>query len=131
MKKSGKKSAFDHSGSNFDAFLEEDGIREEVEAVAIKRVLAWQLSQEMQIQKKTKQAMARDLRTSRSQLNRLLDPQNASISLDTMARAARVLGKSLIIQIGDRKSAATEKRAPSASPWNKRVDDCCVRVSRY
>ena len=111
MKKSGKKSAFDHSGSNFDAFLEEEGIREEVEAVAIKRVLAWQLSQEMQIQKKTKQAMARDLRTSRSQLNRLLDPQNASISLDTMARAARVLGKSLIIQIGDRKSAATGKRA--------------------
>jgi antitoxin HicB len=114
MKKSGKKTTFDHSGSNFDVFLEEEGIREEVEAVAIKRVLAWQLSQEMQIQKKTKQAMARDLRTSRSQLNRLLDPQNASISLDTMARAARVLGKSLIVQIEDRKPAATEKRTKRA-----------------
>ena len=47
MKKSGKKIAFDHSGSSFDTFLEEEGIREEVEAVAIKRVLAWQLSQEI------------------------------------------------------------------------------------
>ena len=114
MKKSGKKTTFDHSGSSFDAFLEEEGIREEVEAVAIKRVLAWQLSQEMRIQKKTKQAMAQDLRTSRSQLNRLLDPQNASISLDTMARAARVLGKSLIIQIGDRKPPATGKQVKRA-----------------
>jgi len=110
MKKTGKETTFDHSGSSFDEFLEEEGIREEVEAVAIKRVLAWQLSQEMQHQNKTKQAMARELRTSRSQLDRLLDPQNASISLDTMARAARVLGKRLIIRISDRKPAAEEKR---------------------
>lgn len=110
MKKTGKKTTFDHSGSSFDEFLDEEGIREEVEAVAIKRVLAWQLSQEMLHQNKTKQAMARDLRTSRSQLDRLLDPQNASISLDTMARAARVLGKSLIIQIGDRKPAKAAKQ---------------------
>ena len=53
MKKNGKKTVFDHSGSSIDSFLEEEGIREEVEAVAIKRVLAWQLSQEMQQQKKT------------------------------------------------------------------------------
>ena len=104
----------DHSGSTFDSFLEEQESREDVEAVATKRVLAWPLEQEMKRQQKTKQAMARDLRTSRSQLNRLLDPQNASISLDTMARAAKVLCKSLIIQIGDRKSAATEKRAKRA-----------------
>ena len=76
MTKSGKKAAFDHSGSSFDSFLEEEGIREEAEAVAIKRVLAWQLFQEMQQQKKTKQGMARDLETSRSQLDRLLDPNN-------------------------------------------------------
>jgi len=74
---------FDHSGSTFDSFLEEEGILEEVEAVAIKRVLAWQLEQEMKRQQKTKQAMAKQLRTSRSQLDRLLDPRNVSVSLDT------------------------------------------------
>src|SRR5436305_2903721 len=87
----------DRSGSSFDSFLEEEGIREEVEAVAIKRVLAWQLEQAMRKQQITKQAMARELHTSRSQLDRLLDPRNVSVSLDTMARAARVLGKSLVI----------------------------------
>ena len=81
--------------------LEEEGIREEVEAVAIKRVLAWQLEQEMKRQQKTKQAMAKQLRTSRSQLDRLLDPRNASVTLDTMSRAARALGKRLIVRVAD------------------------------
>ena len=110
MKKRVERTAFDHSGSSFDDFLEEEGIREEVEAVAIKRVLAWQLSQEMRRQKKTKQALARDLQTSRSQLDRLLDPRNVSISLSTMARAAKVLGKSLVIRIGDRKIGGVKHR---------------------
>jgi antitoxin HicB len=92
---------FDHTGSTFDSFLEEEGIREEVEAVAIKRVLAWQLEQEMKRQQKTKQAMAKQLRTSRSQLDRLLDPRNASVTLDTMSRAARALGKRLIVRVAD------------------------------
>jgi predicted XRE-type DNA-binding protein len=92
---------FDHSGSTFDSFLEEAGIREEVEAIAIKRVLAWQLSQAMRKQQKTKQAMAKQLRTSRSQLDRLLDPSNVSVSLDTIARAATALGKRLIIRVAD------------------------------
>jgi antitoxin HicB len=103
--KIGKK-AFDHNGSSFESFLEEEGIREEVEAVAIKRVLAWQLSREMQRQNKTKQAMARELRTSRSQLDRLLDPHNVSVSLDTMTRAAQALGKSLVVRISDRQAVA-------------------------
>ena len=89
----------DHSGSTFDSFLEEEGIREEVEAVAIKRVLAWQLSQAMEEQQKTKQAMARQLHTSRSQLDRLLDPQNISVTLDTITRAARAVGKRIIIRV--------------------------------
>ncbi len=93
-----------HSGSTFDSFLEEEGIREEVEAVAVKRVLAWQLSRSMQEQKKTKQAMAKQLRTSRSQLDRLLDPQNVSVTLDTITRAARALGKRLIIRVADMKA---------------------------
>ena len=94
----------DHSGSTFDSFLEKEGIREEVEAVAIKRVLAWQLEQAMQEQRKTKQAMAKQLHTSRSQLDRLLDPQNVSVTLDTITRAARALGKRVIIHVADAKA---------------------------
>jgi hypothetical protein len=101
-KKTRKK--MDHSGTTFDSFLEEEGIREEVEAVAIKRVLAWQLKQAMQEQQKTKQAMARQLRTSRSQLDRLLDPRNVSVTLDTITRAARALGKRVIIRVADVKA---------------------------
>lgn len=101
MKGTKSDKAFDHSGSTFDSFLEEEGIRGEVEAVAVKRVLAWQLEREMQKQHKTKLAMARELHTSRSQLDRLLDPANASVSLDTIARAARVLGKKVTIRISD------------------------------
>jgi len=103
MKKKSSK-AIDHNGSTFESFLEEEGIREEVEAVAIKRVLAWQLAQAMQRRKITKKAMARELHTSRSQLDRLLDPSNVSVSLHTMARAAQVLGMSLLIQIRDRRA---------------------------
>lgn len=94
----------DHSGSTFDSFLEEEGIREQTEAVAIKRVLAWQLERAMQKQRKTKQAMARQIQTSRSQLDRLLDPRNASVTLDTIARAARAVGKRLIIRMTDAKA---------------------------
>ena len=92
-----------HSGSSFDSFLQEEGIQEEVEAVAIKRVLAWQLQQAMRKQQKSKQTMARQLHTSRSQLDRLLDPQNVSVTLDTITRAARALGKRLIIRVADAK----------------------------
>jgi antitoxin HicB len=102
-KKTRKK--MDHSESTFDSFLEEEGIREEVEAVAIKRVLAWQLEQAMQEQQKTKQAMAKQLHTSRSQLDRLLDPRNVSVTLDTITRAARALGKRVIIRVTDAKAA--------------------------
>lgn len=93
----------DRSGSTFDSFLEPEGIREEVEAVAIKRVLAWQLEEAMRQQQKTKQAMAKQLHTSRSQLDRLLDPRNVSVTLDTITRAARALGKRVIIRVADAK----------------------------
>ncbi|MGH9716212.1 MAG: hypothetical protein ACRD4R_05710 [Candidatus Acidiferrales bacterium] len=93
----------DHSGSTFDSFLEQEGIREEVEAVAIKRLLAWQLEKAMRQQQKTKQAMAKQLHTSRSQLDRLLDPRNVSVTLDTITRAARALGKRVIIRVADAK----------------------------
>ena len=110
------KRRFDHSGSSFDSFLEEEGIREEVEAVAVKRVIAWEFERAMQQQQKTKLEMARELRTSRSQLDRLLDPTNTAVSLQTVARAAQVLGKSLHVQLRDAKPtayAAARKRLAS------------------
>jgi antitoxin HicB len=94
----------DHSGSTFDSFLEEEGIREEVEAVAIKRVLAWQLEKAMKEQRKTKQSMARQLRTSRSQLDRLLDPRNVRVTIESITRAARALGKRVILHVADVKA---------------------------
>src|SRR5271154_3881303 len=94
-----RKKIVDHSGSSFDSFLEEEGIREEVEAVAIKRVLGWQLEQAMQKQQKNKQAMAKQLHTRRSQLDRLLAPKNVPVTLHTITRAARALGKRVVIRV--------------------------------
>ena len=104
MKAKKSNGAIEHTGSSFDSFLEEEGIREEVEAVAVKRVISWQLAEAMRKKKKTKQALAKELNTSRSQLDRLLDPQNIAVSLDTITRAARALGKRLIIRIADAKA---------------------------
>ncbi len=91
-----------HTGSSFDSFLEEEGIKNEVESAAIKRVLAWQFEQEMEKQHKTKQGMARELKTSRSQLDRLLDPENTAVTLETLTRAANILGKRLVFEIQDK-----------------------------
>lgn len=84
-------------GSSFDDFLEEDGLLAEAEAVAIKRVIAFQVAQLMKKKKISKVAMARQMNTSRSALDRLLDPKNTSITLQTMERAAHAMGKRLRI----------------------------------
>lgn len=105
MKTRKKNGAVEHTGSTFDSFLEEEGIREEVEAVAVKRVISWQLAEAMRVKKKTKQELAKELKTSRSQLDRLLDPQNVAVSLDTITRAAKALGKRLVIRIADAKAS--------------------------
>ena len=90
-----------HLGSNFDEFLEKEGLRAETEAAAIKRVVAYQIEMEMKRAKLTKSAMAERMRTSRSALDRLLDPTNVSITLQTLQKAALALGKNLKIkQIG-------------------------------
>jgi len=94
-----------HTGSSFDDFLDEQGIRNEVQAAAIKRVLAWQFEQAMQKQAMTKQALAKELKTSRSQLNRLLDPNNIAVSLETITKAANALGKELVFEIRDRRTS--------------------------
>lgn len=92
---------FDHSGSTFESFLEEEGILEEVDAVAIKRVIAWQLSEAMKARRISKKQMAAKIGTSRSQLDRLLDPTNSSVQLQTIAKAARAVGKRLRIDMVD------------------------------
>lgn len=93
--------AYDHSGSSFDSFLDEEGLLEEVEASAIKQVIAWQLAETMKSQGVSKKVMAERMGTSRSQLDRLLDPQNPNVHLTTIARAARVVGKKLRIEMVD------------------------------
>lgn len=90
-----------HVGSDFDDFLREEGLLEEVEAVAAKRVLAYQISEAMKEQELSKSAMARRMGTSRSSLDRLLDPDVPSVTLLTLERAARVLGKRVRIEMVD------------------------------
>jgi len=88
-----------HTGSKFDDFLKNEGIFEEVQAKALKRALAEQLEESMQAAKLTKLDMARKMATSRSQLDRVLDPSNVSVQLDTLIKAARALGKEIEIKI--------------------------------
>jgi predicted XRE-type DNA-binding protein len=86
-------------GSSFDAFLKEEGRYEETQALAIKRVLAWQIEEAMNKGAVTKTEMARRMNTSRSQLDRLLDPENQAVSLETLARAAHAVGRSLKLEL--------------------------------
>lgn len=86
-------------GSSFDAFLKSEGRYEESQAVAIKRVLAWQIEEAMREGAVTKAEMARRMNTSRSQLDRLLDPENHAVSLETLARAAHAIGRSLKLEL--------------------------------
>jgi len=88
-----------HMGSNFDDFLKEEKIYEQVQAVAIKRVIAYQIVEEMKNKKLSKTEMANRMKTSRAALERLLDPENASITLITLERAASALGKKLTVQL--------------------------------
>lgn len=88
-----------HVGSDFDDFLKEEDIYEEVQAVAIKRVIAYQIAEEMKKKKLSKTQMASRMKTSRAALERLLDPENASITLITLERAASAVGKKLKIQL--------------------------------
>jgi antitoxin HicB len=88
-----------HRGSSFDDFLKEDGIFEAVQARALKRALAEQLDEAMQASKLSKVAMAERMSTSRSQLDRVLDPANLSVQLDTLMKAANAVGKTVEIKL--------------------------------
>ncbi|MCB9444307.1 MAG: XRE family transcriptional regulator [Ardenticatenaceae bacterium] len=85
-------------GSSIDEFLKEEGLLAEAEAVAIKRVLAYQIAQLMEQQDLTKTAMAKRMQTSRASLNRLLDPENETATLQTLERPALALGKRLHVE---------------------------------
>jgi len=88
-----------HIGSSFDDFLQEEGILAEAEATAIKRVIAYQIEKEMAERHLSKSALARMMQTSRSSLDRLLDPENASVTLLTLESVAHALGKRLKVQL--------------------------------
>ncbi len=86
-------------GSSFESYLKAQGTLEETTASAVKRVLAWQLEQAMAEECMSKNQMAKAMKTSRSQLDRILDPANEKIQIDTLVNAARVLGRELRIEL--------------------------------
>ncbi len=88
-----------HQGSHFEDFLNEEGIADKVEIMAIKRVIAYRIEQAMQKENLSKAKMAEKMQTSRSSLDRLLDEKNTAVTLATLARAARALGKRLDVHL--------------------------------
>lgn len=88
-------------GSTFESFLEEEGILEAVDEAAVKEVIAWQVAQGMASLNLSKSAMAAAMQTSRTQVDRLLDPRNTGVALHTLYRAAAVLGKRLKVEFVD------------------------------
>ena len=102
-----------HLGSSFDEFLEEEGIRHEVEARAQKRVLAWQMAESMKRYAVSRSELARKMHTSRGQVNRLLDPENTSVTLTTIVRAATSLGQHVQFTLQD--VSLTSESKPSRS----------------
>lgn len=88
-----------HIGSTMDDFLSQEGVLEEVSARAIKRVIAWQLSEAMKTQGVTKTAMAERMHTSRSMLDRLLDETDTGLTIETLSRAAQALGYRVKVEL--------------------------------
>ena len=88
-----------HIGSSFSDYLKEEGIYEDVGARAVKRVLAWQITEAMKKEGITKVEMAKRMKTSRAQLDRLLDPNNDKVQLDTVQRAAVAIGRRLHMEL--------------------------------
>lgn len=87
-----------HMGSSIDDFLKEEGIYEEAQAQAVKEVVAWQLGEAMKEKKISKNKMATLLKTSRTQVDRILDPKN-DITLGSLQRAAAIVGRRIVIEL--------------------------------
>jgi len=85
--------------SSFDDFLKEDGLYEQTKAVAIKRVIAYQIEEEMRAQNITQTELAQRMNTSRAVVSRLLNPKNGSLTLSTLSSAVSALGKKLSLSI--------------------------------
>src|SRR5262249_1109724 len=94
-----KKRKNPHLGSTLDSFLKEEGVLEEFRAAAVKEVIAWQIQRAMKKRKLSKNQMAALTDPSRAQLDRLLDPKQGNVTLDTLHRAAEVLGRELRIEL--------------------------------
>lgn len=94
-----KKKSNKHIGSSLDAFLKEEGMLEEARALAVKETIAWQVEQAMKKEKLTKMQMAKRMRTSRAALDRLLDPGSTSVTLQTLTKAAKAVGKELRVEL--------------------------------
>ena len=88
-----------HIGSSIESWLEEEGILEETTNAAIKSVLAWELGQQMKKKKLTKVKMAAAMKTSRAQLDRVLDPKSGNVTLTTLQKAANAVGKTLMVSL--------------------------------
>ena len=95
-----------HIGSSLDDFLAQEGLLESSQSLAIKQVLAWQIAQFIEKQKLTKAAMANRMNTSRSALDRLLDPDNDSVTLKTLQNAAEAIGAHIEMKLVFGKKAA-------------------------
>jgi len=85
--------------ATLDDFLKEEGRLEEFEAVAIKEVLAWQIAEAMKAQNLSRKRLAEHMKTSRSQISRLLDPKNGNVTLATLQRAAKIVGRTLRLEL--------------------------------
>jgi DNA-binding Xre family transcriptional regulator len=94
-----KKKKNPHHGSTLDSFLKEEGVLDEFRAAAVKEVIAWQIQQAMKAKKISKNKMAELMETSRAQLDRLLDPAQGNVTLETLHRAAHVLGRQLRVEL--------------------------------
>jgi len=89
----------EHLGSNLEEFLEEEGILESSTAKALKSVIAWQLAEEMKAKRMTKKRLAELMQTSRAQVDRILDPDKGNVTIETLQRAASLLGRRLRLEL--------------------------------
>mgnify|MGYP001045607189 FL=1 len=116
-------------GSSFDDFLQEEAMLDEVTAVALKRVIAWQIAEEMKAQQLTKAQLAARMHTSRAALNRLLDENDPGLTLTTLASAAAALGRRVDIRLtppGETtKTVKAKKSKPALKKAVKAVEATC------
>jgi len=99
MRKTKKSARSTKTLTTLDTFLKEEGKLEEFEAVAIKEVLAWQIAEAMKAQNLSRKRLAERMKTSRSQISRLLDPTDGNVTITTLQRAARIVGRTLRLEL--------------------------------